>query len=115
MLKELFNAIDRKDTEGFLAFLSADCVFRFGNIPAVTGTEAIREFVGGFFDSITGLSHDIQSHWATADGLGCHGMVRYTRRDGTALTVPFAVVLKTRDGMVSEYLIFADASRLYES
>ena len=113
MIKELFNAIDNKDAGAFVAFLAPNCRFRFGNLPVVNGTEQIREFVAGFFDSIDSLSHTIHDSWDISGDVVCHGDVSYTRKDGSVLTVPFANVLKKNSSGIIEYLIFADTSRLY--
>ena len=113
MIIELFAAIDKKDAGKFASFLARDCVFRFGNLPDVVGQQAIRGFVAGFFDSIASISHDIQDTWHVPGGVICHGQVNYVRKDGSTLTVPFANVLKTGSNQITEYLIFADTSKLY--
>ena len=114
MINELFTAVDHKDVDRFLSYLSSDCIFRFGNLPAVKGVEAIREFVTGFFDSIDSLSHQIEDRWDTSDGLICHGRVSYTRKDGSILAVPFANIFKLDASGIAEYLVFADTSQLYQ-
>ena len=111
----LFNSIDNKDTEAFLGFLSADVVFRFGNGNPVSGRATVAEVVSGFFDSIREIHHDLVSIWDKEEAVICHGTVTYTRHDSTTLSVPFANVLGVGDGLIEEYLIFADVSELYES
>ena len=113
MIKELFRTIDDKDPVKLSSFLSPDCTFRFGNLPAVAGVEVIQDFVAGFFDSIESLSHEIEDSWNIPGGLVCHGHVSYTRKDGSVLTVPFANIPKLGDAGISEYQIFADTSQLY--
>ena len=113
MITELFGAIDKKDADKFSTFLARDCIFRFGNMPVVVGQPAIHGFVAGFFDSIASLTHDVQDTWHVPDGVICHGQVTYTRKDGSVLTVPFANVLKMGSKQITEYLIFADTSKLY--
>ena len=113
MIKELFAAIDKKDADKFATFLTRDCVFRFGNMPEIVGQDAVRGFVAGFFDSISAISHDIHDTWHIPDGVICHGKVTYVRKDGSTLSVPFANVLKTDAQRISDYLIFADTSKLY--
>ena len=110
---ELFTSIDEKNVEKFLSFLSDDCSFRFGNLPAVQGINGISEFVGGFFGSIESLKHDISDIWVIAGGAVCHGIVTYTRHDNSVLSVPFSNIFKSDNGKVNEYLIFADTSQLY--
>ena len=53
MLEQLFKAMDAKDAVAFAGFLSPGCTFRFGNLSAVSGADAVREFVAGFFAYIT--------------------------------------------------------------
>lgn len=112
-LVELFHAIDGKNAGRFGSFLLPACRFRFGNMPPVTGRAAVEEFVQDFFNSIASLSHTIVDHWEVPDGVVCHGIVSYTRLDGSVLTVPFANVMKADAQGISEYLIFADTSALY--
>ena len=47
----LFASIDAKDTSRFLSFLSDDASFRFANLPAAVGQDAIRQAVNGFLAS----------------------------------------------------------------
>lgn len=110
---ELFSSIDDKNVEKFSSFLSEDCSFRFGNLPAVHGVDGISEFVDGFFKSIETLKHDILDIWTVPGGAICHGMVTYTRHDKSILSVPFSNIFKIDNGKVCEYLIFADTSQLY--
>ena len=112
-LAELFRAIDARDTPRFLGFLAPDALFRFGNAPLVVGHTAIGEAVERFFQSIRALSHRLLGRWEQNDSLACHGEVTYTRLDGRRITLPFANIFRLRDGLICEYLIFADLAPLY--
>ncbi len=113
-IEALFAVIDRKDTARFARFLAPDCFFRFGNGTPVTGREAIAEAVAGFFGAVGDLSHRLIDWWPVEAGLVCHGMVRYTRLDGSALEAPFSNVLYLSDsGLIRQYLIFTDNSALF--
>lgn len=111
-MKNLFQAIDRKDTETFTSFLSARARFRFGNAPVVEGHDNIAAVVGGFFASVKSLSHLVTEIWRTPTGVICHGMVTYTRHDDTTLTVPFCNIFKVNEDLIEEYLIYVDISEL---
>ena len=111
-LQSLFQSIDSKDDTAFQEFLAPDCRFRLGNLPVVTGREAIGTAVAGFFNSLQAISHELAGAWHTADSSICYGLVNYTRHDGSLLTVPFANILKREDRLISEYLIFVDISGL---
>ena len=113
MIDELFSAIDSKNVEKFVSLLADDCVFRFGNMPEVSGVNNISEFVGGFFSSIAALKHELYARWEVGNTEICHGMVSYTRLNGSVLTVPFCNVLTSNDTGICDYLIFADTSQLY--
>lgn len=110
----LFEAIDRSDAEGFSVFLADDVTFRFGNAPAVHKKAQVKEVVGGFFASIKTLRHQIHDIWHVDNAVVCHGMVTYTRHDGTTLTVPFANIFKMDGDLIKDYLIFAETSELYK-
>ena len=110
---KLFASIDAMDTEGFVGFLSPEAVFRFGSAPPVAGRAAIAEAVGGFFDSISGIRHELHRFVAGDDFIFCDGEVTYTRRDGSRVTLPFADVFETHDGLISLYGIYIDIAPLY--
>lgn len=112
-ISRLFDSIDNCKLGDFLSFLSDDVVFRFGNADPARGKESVAAVVGGFFDSIKGLRHDVIGTVAQDGAIACHGVVTYTRHDETTLTVPFANVFKFADDLVREYYIFIDVSELY--
>lgn len=112
-LRSLFAAIDGKDTERFLGFLTNEATFRFGSAPAVHGRDAIRAAVDGFFESIAASHHTLTQTIAGNDVLVCEGEVTYTRHDGTKLTLPFANVFELEGGIISAYKIYVDAGPLY--
>lgn len=113
MIHALFAAIDARDPAAFSRFIDPDCVFRFGNQPAVSGRAAITEYVTGFFASIQALRHELVELIETPQASICHGFVTYTRHDGSTLRVPFCNVFKPGRAGIGEYLIFADNSTLY--
>ena len=112
-IERLFASIDRKDAEGFSAFLTGDARFVFGNQPAVQGREAVRDAVAGFFESIAGLQHRIERVWEHSDSVVCHGEVTYRRLDGSSVTLPFADIFDLQDNLVSDYRIFMDVTPLF--
>ena len=112
-IKQLFETVDSRDTDAFLAFLTDDVMFRFGNAEPVKGKEDVGNAVGGFFESIKAISHDLHETLEHPDAVVCHGMVTYTRHDSTALTVPFADIFGIDGDLVRDYLIFIDVSELY--
>lgn len=112
-VRRLFDRLDAKDTDGWLEFLSHDAQFCFGNAPPLVGKSEIGSGVNAFFSSLTSIDHEIAESWKLSDAVICRGRVTYTRLDGSTLTIPFANVFKLDDnGLVYEYLIYADTSDL---
>lgn len=111
-LRQLFAAIDAKDTQRFVGFLAEDASFRFGNQPAVRGRAAIGAAVQGFFGSIKACRHEVAGSLTHPESVVCHGQVTYTQADDTRVTVPFAKVMTMRGELVSKYLIFVDVTPL---
>ena len=113
MLGNLFAAIDRKDTDGFVDHLTTDATFRFGSSPPVIGRDAIRIAVDGFFSTIAGLRHEYGMPVANGNTLFCEGDVTYTRHDDTTITLPFVDVFELEDDLISKYKIYMDIGPLY--
>ena len=113
-IKNLFASIDGKNTAGFTEYLSDEVQFQFGNMPAARGKLAVAKQVDYFFDSIKSLSHHIFEYWLQEQVITCHGAVTYTRHDDSTLTVPFANIFRLNQQGISQYLIFADVSALYQ-
>lgn len=113
IIREVLATVDRKDADGFVAFLTNDACFRFGNSEAVTGSNEIREAVAGFFDSIASLSHHIERIWTSPEAVACDGEVTYVRHDGLEIRLPFADVFGMRGDKIDQYLIYIDIAPLY--
>lgn len=102
------------DTEAFLDFLEDDARFRFGIAPVLTGKEAIRSTINGFFAGIKGLRHDIVETWFQGQAVICQGQVTYARTDGGEVTIPFVNIWRMRNGRIREYLIYIDINPLWQ-
>ncbi|MEP6884851.1 MAG: nuclear transport factor 2 family protein [Gammaproteobacteria bacterium] len=111
--QHLFSAIDARDSAGFVALLTPDAHFRFGNGPTVIGCEAIGAAVSGFFSAIASCRHRLIRSWSTPTGVACEGEVTYGRLDGSTITVPFANVLDLQGDLVCSYRIYIDNSPLF--
>lgn len=112
-LPELFAAIDAKDADAFVEFLTPEGRFLFGSMPAAEGRDAVREAVNGFFGTIKGLEHALHKVIQTGDTLVTEGVVTYTRHDDTAITLPFVDVFEYDGELISEYKIYMDIGPLY--
>ncbi len=113
LLDELFEAIDEKNTERFLRFLTEDAIFRFGSAPQVQGHSEIRDAVNEFFSTIAACKHTLHNIIGDNRTLVCEGVVTYTRQDDSEITLPFANVFEFAGDLISHYKIYADAAPLY--
>jgi len=113
LLAELFAAIDAKNTAAFLATLSPTAVFRFGASPPVRGKEAIGSAVDGFFSSIAGIRHELKNQLGDGSLVACEGEVRYTRHDGSMITLPFADFFEFDGDLIDGYRIYIEIAPLY--
>lgn len=109
----LFDAVDRKDTPRFLAYLAEDGEFRYGNAPAAVGHEAIGAAVDGFFSMIGSSRHELLHTWGDGETAACEGTVLYTRLDGSQVRIPFANVFYLRAGRIARYHIYIDSTPLF--
>ena len=112
-LGELFSAIDSKNTEAFLGFLTEDATFRFGSASEICGQAAIRDGVNSFFDSIAGSQHQIDQVIIDGNTLVCEGFVLYQRHDEREITVPFVDIFEYTGDLISAYKIYIDISAVF--
>lgn len=112
-VRQIFEFIDTKDTAGFTSALSSDARFVFGNAPAVTGREAIRQAVDTFFGNIRSLSHKLTHLWEVPGWVLVQGEVTYVRHDGRTVMLPFADHLGMEGDLVRDWLVFVDISPLF--
>lgn len=112
-LDPLFAAVDAKNTDAFLQFLTEDAAFRFGSAPSIHGHAAIRAGVDGFFATIAASEHTLNNILADGDTLVCEGTVRYLRHDDSELTLPFTNVFELAGDKIRNYKIYIDTSPLF--
>ena len=112
-IHNLFSAIDNKDADKFISFLTEDARFTFGNAAPVSTRNNIRDSVSGFFSGIKALQHDINSYWHKEDMLICKGKVTYTRLDNTKLALAFTNIFRMKNELISDYRIYIDISELF--
>ncbi|MGI8336845.1 nuclear transport factor 2 family protein [Actinomadura scrupuli] len=110
---KIFADIDTLDPEKFVAHLTPDVVFRFGNADAQVGHEAVREAVAGFFSTIAGITHHIQRSWDVGDVTIVQIDVEYLRQDGKSVTVPNADILTYDGDLVRDWQIYIDIAPVY--
>jgi ketosteroid isomerase-like protein len=108
-----FADIDARDADKFLAHLTPDVVFRFGNADPLTGHAAVREAVVGFWSTIDGLTHHVQNVWEVGDTVIAQIDVEYRRKDGKTVTVPNADILTYDGDLVRDWRIYIDLAPVF--
>src|ERR1700733_14707646 len=110
---EIFAAIDSFDPDRFVAHLTEDVSFQFGNAEPVVGRAAVREAVAGFFSSIDGLTHHLLNVWDVGDVSIAQINVEYVRKDGKHVTVPNADILTFEGDLAKVWQIYIDVTPVY--
>ncbi len=113
---EVFDAIDNMDADRFVMYLAADAVFRFGNSPAITGTEDIGRVIGQFFRRVKGMRHNVMEIIGHEETIICKGKATYIKKNGSEVTVDFSNVWHmSPEGKIQVYLSFADLRKVFEA
>ena len=111
---EIFASIDAMDADAFVAHLTPDVRFRFGNGEPIHGRAAVAEAVTGFWGTIGGLKHHVQEQWDVPDGVSLFRIdVEYLRHDGRSVTVPNVDVLRFDGDLVADWQILIDLAPVY--
>lgn len=111
---EIFAAIDSGDPDRFVAHLTENVSFRFGNADAAQGRAHVKEAVTGFFSSIKGLTHHIKNIWEVEPNKTVLEIeVEYRRHDGETVYVPNVDILTWDGDLVSNWQILIDVAAVY--
>jgi ketosteroid isomerase-like protein len=112
----IFADIDAFDPDKFVAHLTEDVVFRFGNAEPAVGRAAVREAVAGFFSTIDGLTHhilDVYDAGEAGNTVIARIDVEYKRKDGKSVTVPNADILEFEGDLVRKWQIYIDLAPVF--
>jgi hypothetical protein len=109
----IFADIDAFDPDKFVAHLTPEAKFRFGNADPVTGRASVREGVAGFFSTIDGLTHHILKVYELSETVIAQIDVEYRRKDGKSVTVPNCDVLVFDGDLVRDWQIYIDLAPVF--
>jgi ketosteroid isomerase-like protein len=104
-IEEYFADVDAMNLDAFVERHTDDAVVFFNDNPPANGKDEIRATIGGFWEMIDGLSHDIKKRYEDGDTVVLESEVTYSRKDGQQVTVKTASVLH-RDGDLVDRLVF---------
>ncbi len=111
--RAIFAAFDAKDVSALTAHMTDDVRLRLGNAETVEGKTAFVDAVNAFLASVGGFGHEIIDVWSDGDTLVTELEVHYTRLDGKQVAVPCCNVFQLRNGLVSGYRSYIDATPVY--
>jgi ketosteroid isomerase-like protein len=111
--RTIFSAFDAKDVSALAALMTDDVRLRLGNAEMVEGKAAFVAAVNAFLGSVAHFRHEIIDVWRDGDTLVTELEVHYTRLDGKQVTLPCCNVFQLRDGLVSGYRSYIDATPVY--
>ena len=109
---DLFGAVDSMDADAFVRFMAKNVFFRDGSAEPLRGRDVVRDDIGALYSRIKGINHVLSETWVLGNVVVVHGTVTYTRLDDSTLTVPFADIWKMNGGLIQEYMIFVDNTKL---
>jgi len=109
----IFADIDSLNPDQFVAHLTPDVTFRFGNADPMTGREAVKAAVTGFYGTIAGMHHHILDIYESGDTVIAKIDVEYIRQDGKSVTVPNADILVFDGDLVSNWQIYIDLAPVF--
>ncbi|CAG0991185.1 limonene-1,2-epoxide hydrolase [Burkholderiales bacterium] len=110
---DLLAAVDAKDADRFVGFLTEDAAFSYANAPAAVGREAVHAAVTAFFAAVRSLAHTPRRVWPVPGHVVVEGTVRYERLDGRVVTLPFVNVLSLEGERIDDYRVYIDGSPLF--
>ena len=112
-VRTMFATFDAKDVSELAAFVTDDVRLRLGNADPVQGKSAFVDAVTAFLASVRGFRHEVLNVWSHGDALIAEFDVHYVRLDGGEVTIPCCNVFRVRNGLVSEYRSYIDATPVY--
>lgn len=112
-IRRVFTSFDAKDVSALAEFMTDDVQLRLGNAEMIQGKAAFVDAVNGFLGSVAGVRHEILHVFTDRDAAIAEFDVHYTRHDGNLVTLPCCNVFRLRDGLISEYRSYIDATPVY--
>ena len=115
-VRSAFACVDLMDAAAFSEHFASSAAFQFGNLPAVHGPQAVKDFVAGFFANLRSIGHEPQGEWEHAHTASVTGIVHYGISGGRTISVPFSNRFEIdASGKFTLWQIFADVAPLFQA
>jgi ketosteroid isomerase-like protein len=111
--REYYAAVDSMNMEKYLAYHTDDVKFRFGSTPTSTGKEPVIQGLNQLWSGLESMRHNITGIWIVDNVAIVEADITYTRKDGKAVVLPAATVLRLNGGLVDDVRINMDINPLF--
>lgn len=111
--KEYYAAVDAMNMEKYLAYHTNDVKFRFGSTPTSTGKEPVIQGLTQLWNGLESMRHNITGIWIVDNVVVVEADITYTRKDGKAIILPAATVLRLNGDLVDDVRINMDINPLF--
>lgn len=112
-VSEVCQAIDSKDEQRLVRYLTEDCTFVYANSDPLIGRANVAEASKAFMALIVDIKHQLLDVWALDDVVISRLNVTYTRKDGSTLTVPAVSIWRLCERQIDDYRIYIDVAPLF--
>jgi ketosteroid isomerase-like protein len=112
-VEDYFADVDAMRLDPFVERHTDDAVVRINNNPPAQGKDEIRAVIGGFWEMIGGLRHEVNDRFEDGDTVILDSDVHYTRKDGQEVTVRTATILHRDGDLVDRLSFYNDPSALF--
>lgn len=112
-LSEYYDDVDNMRLEEFVNRHTDDVVVKFANNPPAVGKEQVAQAIGGFWQMIGGLRHDIVNVYSDGDATIVEAEIDYARKDGNHVMVPATSILHRRGTLVDSLRVYLDLAPVF--
>jgi hypothetical protein len=110
--RRFYAAIDALSSDEFPSLLAADCKFRIGNQPEISGLQAILEVNKEVMKQFEAMHHDFESVMCEGNRIILECWVEYRLVNKSMYLLPFMTLFEHKDGKITNIRIFGDMSPL---
>jgi ketosteroid isomerase-like protein len=111
-LQEHYARVDANDFIYVLGRFSNEIVVRFGNRPAATGREAVRELLADVHRHFESSRHLFANVWHQGTTTLIQFDVTYTLHDGSQVPMGTFTILDREDGLITSMRVYIDETPL---
>ncbi|MBO9375406.1 DUF4783 domain-containing protein [Sphingomonas histidinilytica] len=109
-----FRDADMVEIDKLAAWFADDIELRFANNPAIRDKATAVQVMSQFYDSISGMSHSVETLIGDGEAAAQQAIVTYTRKDGGVVPLPVSSYLRRNAaGKLDRLWIYIDIAPLW--